>query len=357
MGRSLRSRRVNGLKSGRGAVWRALTVSVSVAIVALVFAFALPSLARYGAVWRELRSLSPLWVGALAAVVLANTFTSALPWRVLLPRLGFVSALRITQASTALITVLPGGAPTGMALSFAMLRARRIGREAAGLTVALSGVWSQLSTFLFPVAALIAISADGKLPGPAVWAAAAGIVVIAVAVGLLALALGSPRRALLLGAALSALAEASLRLARRPAPRWRRAGILRLRRTTLRAIRQHGFALTFATLANQLTGFLVFDLSLRALGIGTAGVSVAESFTAWSVARLIESLPVTPGGVGLVELGLTGTLVAFGAPHAPVVAAVLLYRGLVVIPTLVLGGLAGLSWKLRWSIGSSSTSS
>ncbi len=327
---------------------RALTAALSAAIVAVVFALALPSIARYGAVWRELRSLTPLWVGALAAAVLVNVVTCALPWRVLLPSLGLVSALRITQASTALITVLPGGAPTGMALSFAMLRGRRIDREAAGLTVALTGIWSQLSTFLFPVVGLAAIAAGGELSQPVVWAAGAGLVVITVVVVLLVLALAGRRRALVLGSAARAVAALLLRLARRRPPAWSRAGILRLRRNTLRTMREHGLGLTLATLANQLTSFLILDLSLRAVGIGTAEISVAESFTAWSLARLIESLPLTPGGLGLVEIGLTGTLIAFGAPHAPLVAAVLLYRGLVVVPTLALGAVAALTWQLRW---------
>lgn len=333
-------------RPSRRTLARVLAVAGSLAIVVLVFALALPSIARYGAVWGELRGLTPLWLAALAAAVLANGVTSALPWRVLLPRLGFAWALRITQASTALITVLPGGAPAGMALSFAMLRTRRIDRSAAAMTVALSGVWSQLSTFLFPVVALAAVAASGPLPRPAVWAAVAGVVVVAVAVALLALALAEPRRALLLGSATRSASGLLLRIVRRPAPGWSRSGMLRLRRRTLGAIREHGLALTLATLANQLTAYLVFDLSLRAVGISTGQVSVAESFTAWSLARLIESLPLTPGGLGLVELGLTGMLVAFGGPHAPVVAAVLLYRGLVVVPTLVLGALAGLTWRV-----------
>lgn len=328
---------------------RALAVAGSIAVVVAVFALALPALARYGAVWRQLHSLEPLWLAALAAAVLANAATSALPWRVLLPRLGFVSALRITQASTALITVLPGGAPAGMAMSFAMLRARRISGAEAGLTVALSGIWSQLSTFFFPVVALAAVSADGGLPRSVIWAAVAGIVAIAIAIALLASTLAGRRPALLVAATLHAAAATLLRLTHRPPTAWSRDSILRLRESTLRATREHGLSLTLATLANQLTGFAILDLSLRAVGIGTAQVSVAESFTAWSLARLIESLPLTPGGLGLVELGLTGTLIAFGAPHAPVLAAVLLYRGLVILPTLTLGGIAGLTWKLRWS--------
>ena len=52
------------------------------------------------------------------------------------------------------------------------------------------------------------------------------------------------------------------------------------------------------------------------------------------------------GGIGIVELGLTAALVAFGGANADVVAAVLIYRFLTVVPTLALGGLAALTW--RW---------
>jgi uncharacterized membrane protein YbhN (UPF0104 family) len=34
---------------------------------------------------------------------------------------------------------------------------------------------------------------------------------------------------------------------------------------------------------------------------------------------------------------MIGTLVGFGAPHAHVVAAVFLYRGVIVLPTLAIG--------------------
>jgi uncharacterized membrane protein YbhN (UPF0104 family) len=49
--------------------------------------------------------------------------------------------------------------------------------------------------------------------------------------------------------------------------------------------------------------------------------------------------------VGIVELGLTGALVGFGGPNARVVAAVLVYRFLTVVPTLVLGLIAAFTFR------------
>jgi uncharacterized membrane protein YbhN (UPF0104 family) len=73
------------------------------------------------------------------------------------------------------------------------------------------------------------------------------------------------------------------------------------------------------------------------VGISVGSLPLSEAFLAWAIGRVITSLPLTPGGIGVVELGMIGTLVGFGAPNAHVVAAVLLFRGLVVLPSLIVG--------------------
>ena len=76
-------------------------------------------------------------------------------------------------------------------------------------------------------------------------------------------------------------------------------------------------------------------------------VSVVEAFAAWALVRIIGSLPLTPAGLGFVELGLTGALVAFGASNADAVTATLLYRFLTVVPTLLLGLAAAATWRMH----------
>jgi uncharacterized membrane protein YbhN (UPF0104 family) len=50
-----------------------------------------------------------------------------------------------------------------------------------------------------------------------------------------------------------------------------------------------------------------------------------------------------------VELGLTAALVGFGGDNAGVVASVLGYRFLTVVPTIALGLLAAAAWRGRLS--------
>jgi uncharacterized membrane protein YbhN (UPF0104 family) len=92
-------------------------------------------------------------------------------------------------------------------------------------------------------------------------------------------------------------------------------------------------------------------VTLRVLGVTADEVTAVEAFAAWSLVRLLGSIPITPGGIGIVELGLTTALVGFGGANDEVVAAVLVYRVLTMVPTLVIGLLTGATWK-RYRPGS-----
>jgi uncharacterized protein (TIRG00374 family) len=74
-------------------------------------------------------------------------------------------------------------------------------------------------------------------------------------------------------------------------------------------------------------------------------VSFAEVLAAFAFVRLVSALPITPGGLGVVELGLSAALIAAGGPKAPVVAAVLLYRALTYLPPILIGLVLYLKYK------------
>jgi uncharacterized membrane protein YbhN (UPF0104 family) len=329
--------------------------ALSLALVAAVFAWALPQIASYGSVAHELATVSAAWGAALAVATALDVLTLPLPWRALLPQLSWLGSLGFTQASTALSTVLPGGAPIGMAISFGLLRRLRVGSGAAGFAVALTGLWSQVLIFLYPVAGAVLVLGSGQLSDATVAITLASGAAAAAIAGMAIAALRSEAAARWLG---DAAARAGTRLSRffhRPAPDWSGEALVRLRKDRLHLLRRRWAKLTAMTLANHLTAYLVFDLSLRALGISSAQLPPAYTFLAWSIGRVLSSLPLTPGGLGVVELGLIGTLVGFGGPHARVVAAVLLYRALIVLPTLVLGAIALVAFRFR-NVGATTSS-
>jgi uncharacterized protein (TIRG00374 family) len=76
-------------------------------------------------------------------------------------------------------------------------------------------------------------------------------------------------------------------------------------------------------LGNWVTDCACLTLSFLAVG---AGVPWRGLLLAYGAGQLAAILPITPGGLGVVEGSLTVALVAFGGGQASTVAAVLLYR-------------------------------
>jgi uncharacterized membrane protein YbhN (UPF0104 family) len=322
------------MRSSRRAVLR---FALGVALAAVVFVEVVPRIANYGDVAHQLGTVSGPWIAALATASLLDIVTTALPWQAVLPQLSFLAALAFTQASTALTTLLPGGAPLGMALSFGFLRRLRVDRGAAGFAVAVTGIWSQVMILVYPLVGAILVFATGELSSSTLAIAAVSAACGGLIIGLAVAALRSAGAARWLGDFAARVGGWVAGLFHRTPPDWSGEALVRLRVERLVLLRRRWPRLTAATLANQLTAFVVFELCLQAVGISIADLPLSEAFLAWAIGRVITSLPLTPGGIGVVELGMIGTLVGFGASNAHVVAAVLLYRGVIVLPTLVIG--------------------
>jgi uncharacterized protein (TIRG00374 family) len=283
----------------------------------------------------------------LALATVLNISTFAPPWMVTLPGLGFRHALSMTQASTALSIVAPGGAAVGVAGSFGMLRGWGFPTRDVTRAVTLTGVWNQLANLVFPVVALFLLKANGGETALLGTAAFVGVAVLGIVVALLVLVLYSESLAREVGDAVASFVSWVKARARRGPVSFSGASFARFRSDVVDLLARRWHALTLATLAGSLTVFLLLVLSLRAVDVSASEVDVIEIFAAWALVRIIGAIPITPGGFGIVELGLTTALVAFGGANAGVVAAVLIYRFLTVVPTLVLGGVAALTWRAQ----------
>ena len=97
----------------------------------------------------------------------------------------------MTQASTALSIVAPGGAAIGMAGSWGMLRAWGFRSADVTRAITLTGVWNQLANLVFPVVALFLLKVNGGETALLGTAAFVGVVVLGVVVAVLVLVLYS----------------------------------------------------------------------------------------------------------------------------------------------------------------------
>jgi uncharacterized protein (TIRG00374 family) len=314
-------------------------------VIVATFAYLLPTIADYSDVWRVVQSVSWEWTVALLAVTAVNILTFAPPWLVLLPGLRFWAALMMTQATTALSIVVPGGAAVGIATAYAMLRRSGFAPAAVARSVTLVSVWNQLANLAYPIVALFLLTMVGEETAVLATAAFIGVAILGIAVGALVLVLYSNRMAVEIGdLAARAATWVKGRFNREPVA-WGGSNFERFRVDVVDILKRRWHLLTLATLAGSLTVFVVLLVSLRALGVSSAEVSVIEAFAAWALARLLGSIPITPGGIGIVELSLTAALIGFGGNNAGVVAAVLVFRFLTIVPTLVLGMVAAAVWR------------
>jgi putative heme transporter len=326
--------------------WRRLVGGgLGLAVVVGTFVFVLPRVADYGDVWGVVKELSWPQIALLVGATLLNLATYAPPWMAALPGLRFRQAFVLTQGSTAATYVLPGGAAVGMGVSYGLLRGWGFTGEPVTIAIALVGIWNQFAMLGFPIVSLALLTLSHEQHALLQLVALIGLGVFVVAAAAFGAGLASDRAADWVGDKAAALANRLLRVVHRGPVGWDGRTFNAFRQNAVGLLAQRWHVLTLATLAGHLTVFLLFLVSLRVLDVSAAEVSAIEAFAAWSLVRLLGSIPITPGGIGIVEVGLTTALVGFGGHNAEVVAAVLVYRFLTIVPTLVLGLVAVATWR------------
>jgi putative heme transporter len=321
-------------------------IGVSVAVIGLTFAFVLPTIADYAQVWDVVQGLSWQWIALLLVAAGLNVATCAPEWMAALPGLSYLQGSRVTLASTAVSIVAPGGAPAGMATSFGMLKVWGFKGRPVGLAVAVTSIWNQLVILGVPILAVAGLVAEGDSNRTVELIALAALVLFCAAVAGFAVGLSNVRLTRRIGDKAARIVSWGKGLLHKAPVTWNGEGFVRYRDETIGLIRRRWWYLTLTTLANHLSVFVILVVSVRAVGVPRVEVTAVEVFAAWAISRVLGSIAPTPGGLGFVELGLTGTLVAFGATDAQAVAAALIYRFLKDVPTLGLGLLAAATFKV-----------
>jgi hypothetical protein len=149
-----------------------------------------------------------------------------------------------------------------------------------------------------------------------VTAASAGLAGLAAMATGLGLLLRSHDVALRAGQALQRPLAIASRLARRPPPASVAESLSRFRNRAGALLAARGWRITAATMVSYLTLWLVLLACLRGTGLSQAQVPWQTSLAAFAFIRLLTALPITPGGLGITELGLAGLLAASAGPTA-----------------------------------------
>jgi uncharacterized membrane protein YbhN (UPF0104 family) len=329
--------------------------AVSAALVAAAFGYALPRFASYPSAWASVDAMA--WPQSLLIAVAAAASMTAI-WIMIctvLPSIRLREAAAVNLGSSVVANTMPAGGALALGISWAMLSSWGIGTEEYVLYTLVSGTWNVFARLGLPVLAVLVLLTDGRPSTGLIAAAATGLALLAGAAAGLGLLIHSESFALWAGRAVQRALTVSCRLVRRRASfdipgslaGFRcRAGIL---------ISVRGWRISAATVASNLTLWLVLLACLRGAGLSQGQVPWQTSLAAFASIRLLTVLPITPGGLGITELGLIGILAAGGghsigpgASHSTVVqvsAAVLLYRAVTYLLPIPIGVIAWLTWR------------
>jgi uncharacterized protein (TIRG00374 family) len=296
----------------RTLVWLTIT-AVSLYLVA-------PSLFEVLGSWNDVDRLAPVWLAAMAVLQGLSLVCLWEVQRLAIHTRRWHPVIASQLAGNALAKIAPGGGAVGAALQYKMLVQAGIerARAVAGLTAAnllVISVVLALPVLTIPV--LIRGGVDTSL----VEAAVVGLVVFAAlfAVSALLLATDGPlawvgqtiqrvRNRLRRGAPpVVALPDRLLherdRILATLGPRWKRALLATVGR----------WAFDYGTLL----------AALAAVGSTPRPALVLLAFCA---AQVLAQIPITPGGLGFVEAGLTATLALAGVGAGAAVLATFAYR-------------------------------
>ncbi|HEX3623683.1 MAG TPA: lysylphosphatidylglycerol synthase transmembrane domain-containing protein [Acidimicrobiales bacterium] len=283
------------------------------------------------------------WLGAAALAECASLGAYAGLQRRLLTAggvtMGAAPIAGITLAGYAIQNSLPAGPAWSAVFAFREFRRRGIDAVLAGWTMVVAAVLSDVSLAVLGVAGVILAQRQ-----------AAGLDIVEVvggAAAVIALAVVGVHRGVTTKRGLAFSARVLhwwQRVARRPAGDARAIVDEAARRLRTVQPRRSDWASASAfALANWL-----FDCACLALAFGAVGAAVPWRglLLAYGAGQLAANLPVTPGGLGVVEGSLSIALVLYGGAQASTVAAVLLYRILSFWAVLPLGW--GSWGALRW---------
>ncbi|MFM8956173.1 MAG: YbhN family protein [Actinomycetota bacterium] len=287
----------------------------------VVYFFVLPLIPAFRGAIADLRQIDPVLLFVAIGLEFVALYCYALMTHAALGseanRLTRFDLFRIQLSTRALGSILPAGSAASNALGFRLITSSGIAKADAGFALATAGIGSAvILNVLLWFGLIVSIPLRGSSPVYGT-AAVAGAVLMAI-----------------VGAIVFGLVDDKGRLHRFVKWIYDRLGRdgesaatlldhLRDRIRGLVAERAVMKRVVAWSVANWLLDLMALWLFLRAFG---GSVSADGLLVAFGLANVIASIPITPGGLGIVEGVYIPTLVGFGVPAATATVTVLTYR-------------------------------
>ncbi len=316
------------------------------AVVVLAFFWALPSFASYADVWPQLRTIGEGPTSTLAAlgiVGIANLLAPSTAQVAALPKLRFRDAVVTDWITSATTNVVPAGTAVALGLNVSMYRSLGLKPGAITRSIVVTGLWDTFVKLGMPLLAIVWLATQRPISPTLLQASLIGAILFVIAATLLTVVLAGPSVTATIGRGLERIPVVGSFGSQTWSER-----LSELRVETVSLLADRWAALTFSTLAGHFNLYLLLVVCVRIVGIERSVLGWAPILAAFAFGRLVTALPITPGGLGVMEVGLTGALAAVGdGPEATIVAAVLLFRFATFIVPIPLGALSWIWWTTR----------
>lgn len=321
-----------------------ITAIIGLVIMVAVFAFLFPNFGSYEKAFTQISQLDTIWIVVLIATGLFNIAVYPLTANAAIPGLSYRAAFVDRQAGFLISNILPGGGAVAVGTQYSILAKYGVPPTKSAAAVSADAIWTYLMVLGTPALAVVLLVLEGRSTAGFTSAAILGLVVVLLSVIGIWLVLRSKESAERLGRFLQRPANRIWRLVKRTPPNLESM----LSEYNIEAsdlVRQRWLPLTLTNALAQIAPWFVLIAALAGLGVFPDPITPIEAFAAFSIALLLTSFPITPGGLGTVDAALVLLLTGFGIENSTAVAADLMWRLVWFAPQLVVGlGAFGLFW-------------
>ena len=333
-----------------------LSIGITVAVLVAVFGFVIPKLADYKDILDFVGDIETVEWLIIAALAIAFLLAYPIVLMQVLRTLRFPEAFVNHMTGTAVTNSIPSGGAIALPLNYAMYMSWGFTPHAISAGLLAAGVWDWLARIALPVLAVLGVAAMGEAAGWMWGVSIGGVLFVAVMLFLLVWVTRNERVALGFANWLDRISVRLFKLVKRPKPDVT-AIFMQFRDDLNGIISDRAWRLSAATIWNHATMAALFAACVYAVGVTPDLIPLPWVVLAFTLGRFIVMIPVSPGGLGLVDLGWIGLLTlgwqtaSPGTPvdHSLLSAGVLLFRAVSLLPPIPIGVATGLFWRINKS--------
>lgn len=325
---------------------KVLQAVIGLGLAAALLIWGLPYFAKtsWTDIWAVIATIPFTHAIGFQLIMLLGLWSYTFTFTGSLPGLTHSKALIVNLCGSSVSNLLPGGGAVGLAATYAICRSWGFSRRATSTSVIVTGVWNVLARIALPVLAIATLWFGGvTLPDTLTDLALAGMLTGLAILGALISIIASERAAQAIGRGLDAVIGPIVRRGR-PTSTMSISYLVHDLRARIKDVVANGWwSMTLGMIGFFAAYFVLFVLIMRGTGV-TLPLNLL--FAAFAIGRLLTTIGITPGGIGVTEVATSIVLVGWGADPGGAAAGLVLFSVFTHLMEVPLGALGWVLWTV-----------